>query len=186
MHTARVNLHAHESQHSFDSNTSVEEMARAYREAGFDAVGFVGHGEMTTVDAPGLVTINGVEHGVGPGVHLVSYPQHDFHIAAHPKYGVFPRRALRSFVETFQPDAVEKFNGGIGQYTGSLDTLEVAGDDAHNPTQVGTSYMEVETPRMTPAAIMENIKSGNYTLHTNDPSAVGLVRKAIDVVLPSN
>ena len=170
MPTAKVNLHAHESQHSFDSNTPVEEMAAEYRAQGFDAVGFVGHGDMTTVDAPGLITINGVEHGTGPGVHLVAYPQHDFYIAAHPRYGILPRRAVRQFVDLYQPDAVEKYNSGMGQYSG----------------EVGTSYMQVETKRMTEDAIMDAIKRGNYTIHSEGVSVSGYVRKAIDVVLPGD
>jgi hypothetical protein len=186
MPTAKVNLHAHESQHSFDSNTPVEEMAAEYRAQGFDAVGFVGHGDMTTVDAPGLITINGVEHGTGPGVHLVAYPQHDFYIAAHPRYGILPRRAVRQFVDLYQPDAVEKYNSGMGQYSGEIATLEVAGDDAHNTEQVGTSYMQVETKRMSEDAIMDAIKRGNYTVHSEGVSVSGYVRKAIDVVLPGD
>jgi histidinol phosphatase-like PHP family hydrolase len=186
MKTARVNLHAHEAQHSFDSHTSVEEMARAYRAAGFDAVGFVGHGEYTTVDAPGLVTINGVEHGVGPGVHLVAYPQHDFYIAAHPRYSALPKRAVREFVDIYQPDAVEKFNSGVDQYTGRMDVIEVAGDDAHNPDQVATSYMDVRVESMTEDAIMDAIKRGDYDLVTEGVSVKGYVRKAVDVVMPGD
>lgn len=186
MPTAKVNLHAHESQHSFDSNTSVEEMAAAYRAADFDAVGFVGHGELTTVDAPGLITINGVEHGTGPGVHLVAYPQHDFYIAAHPRYGILPRRAVRQFVDLYQPDAVEKFNSGMGQYSGEIAEIEVAGDDAHNTEQVGTSYMQVDTPRMTETAIMDAIKAGEFSVHSEGVSVSGYVRKAVDIVLPGD
>jgi hypothetical protein len=46
--------------------------------------------------------------------------------------------------------------------------------------------MQVETKRMSEDAIMDAIKRGNYTVHSEGVSVSGYVRKAIDVVLPGD
>lgn len=171
MSVVPVALHVHEQNGSGDSRTAATEMLDAYRDVlgPAAAVGFVGHDSLVRTHDENSVTFDGVEHEVSTSprrLHVVELPDHDFSYLAHPSE-TFPDDTRERAMETVRRlglDGVEKYNAGEKQYEGRLPTLELAGDDAHNPLGAGVSYMKVRVRRPTEGNIMDAIRRGDYTL----------------------
>lgn len=174
----KVNLHAHCSQGSYDALLSARKMIDQYADAGFGAVAITDHDQRTSVpDDDRLITLEGIEHTVDAErhTHIVEIPDHDFRILAHPAFShpEDPKAAIRELAREYDLDAVEKWNCGARQYRGDLDAplIEVAGDDAHNPLQVGHTYMEVPDSVSSAGGVISAIRSGRHEL-VRDPKPV--------------
>ena len=182
----RFTLHAHESSASGCASATAREMARAYDDAGFDLVGFVGHDEVPDLpdDLP-IETVAGYEETITDQptqVHVVRYPQYDLSIFAHPLRSNpwDTTEATATYVSELGADAVERYSAGAVHLPEGAATVPVAaGDDAHNRAQVGTSYMEADVPA-TGAAVAQAVKQGNVDI-INDPA--GRLRHAKGRVL---
>lgn len=171
----RFTLHTHERSASADSVTPARVMAQEYADRGFDVVGFVGHDERPSVpgDLP-VETLTGIEREVRKRptrVHVLDFPDHDLSVLAHPRLS-HPQDTvteMEATAETLGVDAVERFNRGVEQYGGYSPSLpETASDDAHNTSQVATSYMETDAPP-TAEGVVQAVKDGNVQL-VNEPA----------------
>lgn len=187
MAVVAVNLHTHESTASPDSSTSIPEMMHSYRKEfkHQPMIGFVGHDDVGHDGVPKGSTpcnaVKGVEHTIDQSIdlHVVEYPEYDFKFLAHPGYtwGSKAKEKAREFMERNDIHAVEKFRAGNVQYEGRMNAVELAGDDAHNPRQTGTSYMlvsihDTEPEDVTWSQVFSNIKEGNMKLVNNPAGAV--------------
>lgn len=169
----RFTLHAHEETASGDSNTSARGMANAYADAGTDLVGFVGHDERPSVpdDLP-TETMTGTEHELQKRptkLHLISFPDQDLKILAHPKLSTPAGRETvewaRETAARLDADAVEGYNRGTKQMShgANVGAPLVAGDDAHNTHQVASSYSITDAPA-TPEGVSRAVKTGNVRM----------------------
>lgn len=185
--TCKVSLQAHESTGSYDSRTDLGMMLDAYREQDFDAVGFVGHDALVDVEgaADDLILYSGIEHTVdrAEGTYVVEFPEYDFRYLARPSYRdkhVTPQEVLETARE-HDVDAVEKYTNAWRQYDGNLPLVEVASDGAHNPQQVGSSYMLVDVDVCDRDAIMQAVMEGNFEIVNGRRSVLGNLGKGIAV-----
>jgi hypothetical protein len=80
-------------------------------------------------------------------------------------------------------DAVEKYNDGFAQYEGSLGMPELANDDAHNPIQIGTSYMMVDVESPTKRNIMREVKNGRAELVNKRRRILGSVLHSLNIAV---
>lgn len=180
---AKVNLHTHDARVSFDSRTPPTVMAKAYERLGYDAVGFVGHDEMSEFEYSDIIIINGIEHTVSkvPEIHIVEFPEHNFSFLAHPSriLAADTSKIADNIIRDRNLDAVERFNNGLGKYDGKSDVPQLANDDAHNLLQIGSSYMEVEVTEPTEANIMRAIKQDRAELKNTRRRVLGTMVKGL-------
>lgn len=123
-------------------------MVDEYARRGFDIVGIVGHDARPpeVQDAP-ITVLRGVEHELDKSskLHVITYP--NFSFLAHPRL-TFPtdtKSHARRIIDQYDLDGVEKINRGTVQYSGHIaGVVELAGDDAHNPPQVGSSFFHAD------------------------------------------
>lgn len=144
-------------------------MCQAYADAGFAVAGFVGHNHHVDSPTATVATVSGIEHGPGDGrsaPHVVEFPSLDFRFLAHPglTWPTDTRARAVAFMADNGIEAVEKYNAGRQQYAGHIDAIELANDDAHNPLQIGQSYMVVDVPTASPDAVVAAIRRGNVEL----------------------
>lgn len=183
---AKINLHAHE-RTSLDSWTSGDAMAFAYSTQNYEAVGLVAHEARPPEPEPRFTTVaTGIEHGAGDGTvepHVVEFPDHDFRFLAHPAL-TWPdstKLHVREWLRSHDVDGVEKYSAGRVQFQGDLDVDDVvllANDDAHNPRQIGASYMTIDGLPLTFGEALEAIRAGDHELHNESPSTIGQLEKS--------
>lgn len=185
MPTAKINLQTHDSVTSFDSFTPSTLMIDRYKKQGFDAVGFVGHGERAQVTSNEMIIFNGVEIEVRekPEIHIVKFPDMGFWFLAHPMRDAPDRTPedVQDIVDSFNLDGVEKFTNGVEYDVDEVDAVKLANDDAHNVFQVGTSFMEVEVDRINRRQIVAAVKRGDIELFNGTRRIVGQAIKKFTV-----
>lgn len=165
-----VNLHAHTDAGSYDGGLSPEQLARVYRAAGFGAVAITDHDVVTEPPAvDGIHVLRGIEHTVDARdhLHVVELVDHGFSFLAHPAFS-FGDDRIPDAVEWAQErglEGIERFNGGTRQMADTVQTplLELANDDAHNPVQVGHSFMVVPDG-LDERGVVDAIRSGQFHL----------------------
>jgi len=173
--TTRFTLHAHEQSASGDSDTPMGVMAREYADNGFDLVGFVGHDQRPEQPERdmGVAVMTGVEHELRTSprrLHIIEFPDQELRILAHPSLTHPENTEEKAVVDAdeYGVDAIEAFNKGYRELPDSvvMDSYpRVAGDDAHNTHQIGSSYME-SSVEATPEKVAEAVKDGRVTLQS--------------------
>ena len=186
---AKFTLHTHDNTVSYDSYIPFSVRAKLYKTMGFDALGVVGHDNISQYDSDDLIIINGVEHTVSedPEIHIVELPEIGFRYLAHPKRvdGNNTRETAMNIIRERNLDGVEKYNDGSKQYDGSLDTIELASDDAHNLIQTCTSYMKADVDAINRGQIVSAIKTGNFEMKNKRSRILGDVSKGLTSSLGS-
>lgn len=180
---AKINLHTHERENSYDSSTPARVMSSVYTALGYDAVGFVGHDEMANVESGQLIIFNGIERTISedPEIHIVEYPEIGFSFLAHPGRTRKDISLAKRLISEHSVDGIEKFSNGVKQYEGHIDgVIELANDDAHNVFQIGTSFMEIDVKEINRGQIVQAIKRGDITLRNNRRRFIGQGVKAVN------
>lgn len=186
MNTVYVSLHTHTSDGSPDAAWSEAESAAYYHDVGM--VTAVADHDVWTIPSRGR--LRAVEHTIDRKMNLHVVELADgFTFLAHPSHP-FPentREMAERYVRENGLDGVEKYNGGVKQYDGTIPgVVELANDDAHNAFQAASSFMEVRVDGSNTDAIMDSIRAGDFTIYTEDGSPwriAGLVSKATCMVL---
>lgn len=164
----KFNLQTHNSRVSYDSTTPPRFMIRRYKQLGFDAIGFVGHDEMSNFESDDLIILNGIEKTIrnNPEIHIVEFPEAEFSFLAHPRRinKENTKEVAEDIIDKHNLDGVEKFNNGVKQYDGTIDTLELANDDAHNLFQIGTSFMTMDINDINEGQLVQALARSNIPL----------------------
>lgn len=180
---AKVSLHTHDNRVSYDTFAPIGPRVKLYKQLDFDALGIVGHDKISDFESNNIVIFNGIERTVSedPEIHVVELPEFDFKFLAHPRRidDENTKETARQIIQDRNLDGVEKFNDGEQQYSGSMNTIELANDDAHNFFQTGTSYMEVETNDMNKGQIVQAIQRGDVKLKNKGDRIIGDISKTI-------
>jgi len=152
-------------------------------------VGFVGHNEVSEFDTDRFIVFNGIEREVSedPEIHIVEYPEIGFSFLAHPKRIDFEntKEIASGIVQNGNLDGVEKFSSGRKQYKGSINSLELANDDAHNILQVGTSHMEIEVNEITKGQVVQALSRRAAGLKNRRRRLVGSAIKNVNMLAGS-
>jgi hypothetical protein len=105
-------------------------------------------------------------------LHVVSYPDHDLSILAHPALTwESPSHAtVDQAGRRLDVDAVELYSRGRRHLPEHSDAFHgslprVANDDAHSTNHIGASYMTADVGRPTPTSVVEAVKTGDVSLH---------------------
>lgn len=175
----RGNLHSHTTRS--DGVLTPKEVARAYRELGYDFLAFTDHrcfigpaGEQdywarlpdSTSD---LVILRGVEEEPAAiqGRHMgriLTPGGEELRILNHPsEYGLTVDEVIEA-VEAVGAHAVEVTCHGryFERYdTPAIQVPKIATDDAHHPYEIGVAWIEVDA-RRDPEAIVRAIKNGDF------------------------
>lgn len=165
----KVSLHTH-TDASADGSLSEAQMAAAYRRRGY-VTAVTDHDSWSSPAADDRIA--GIEHTIDEDrfVHVVELGD-GFSFLPHPQR-TFPedtRERAAAFAYEHGLDGVEKFNRGRQNYEGHIDgVVELANDDAHNTDQIGLSHMTVDVEAPTGAAVMHEIRNGQFEVH-NEPS----------------
>jgi len=86
---------------------------------------------------------------------------------AHPSYQAITPLEYKTLDRILDLDGVELYNSGEVVFKGEIDGNFYAGDDLHEPWQVETSWMEMETDSFDKETILEKLKVGDYELKNN-------------------
>jgi len=182
----KIDLHAHDPEASWDSSATRKSMLRGYRRHNFDVVGFVGHDEMAGVRSDNLVVLNGIEHTIStkPEIHVVEFPDYGYKFLAHPRRitKLDTKDVASKIIQKRNLQGVEKYNNGVKQFSGDLSVPSLANSDAHNPFQIGTSFMLVDSPK-TQGSVINAVRSGEAKAVNRFRRPLGKLIKYVDVAL---
>ena len=166
-------------------------LLRYLKDEGYDVVAITDH-NVVTVPHPlqrqgveDLLLINGVEVTF-PSIHIVAleplvmnkgmvelFRSCKVGWIAHPTFSGLEPEWCRTFCKGNYLDGVELYNSGMTAkpFIDNWDLNFYAGDDLHVPSQVFTSWIEMDVRRLDKELILEKLKCGEYELF-NDPKEI--------------
>ena len=83
---------------------------------------------------------------------------------AHPGLNMLNVLACQKICEELNLDGVELYNSGIRQLKGYFDGNLYAVDDLHIPSQLSTSWIEMDVKRLDKENVLGKLKSGDFVL----------------------
>ena len=83
---------------------------------------------------------------------------------AHPFFSGLNPFDCQMIINKYHLDGVELYNNGHINFKGEIDGNFYAGDDLHIPSQVMTSWMEMDVDSLDKETVLEKLKSGDYEL----------------------
>ncbi len=165
-----------------DGYFTVSGLLKACKEVGYDVVAITDH-NVVTVPHPlqlrevgDLLVLRGVEVTF-PRLHLICLEPSVFDMGAvglirssrvswiaHPRLTGLNPLECQEVCDREGLDGVELYNSGIRQFKGDLDGNFYAVDDVHIPSQLMTSWIEMDVKRLDKEEVLEKLKSGDFVL----------------------
>ncbi len=192
MNRIKVGLHNHSSES--DGYFTVGGLLRYLQDNEYDVVAITDHNRVTVPHpihlrecgvTEDLLILRGIEVSF-PLIHIICIePILHKHIRsimdyvdaarvayiAHPKFsGINPVDCQR-ICDKFGLDGVEAYNSGFLNFKGDLRGHLYAGDDLHIPSQVSTSWIEMNVGSVEKEGVLERLKSGDFEVF-NQPHEV--------------
>ena len=165
-----------------DGYFTVSGLLKACEDAGYDVVAITDHNVVTVPhplqlrDVGDLLVLRGVEVTF-PRLHLICLEPSVFDMGmlglirssrvswiAHPGLTGLNPLECQEVCEREGLDGVELYNSGIRQFKGGFDGNFYAVDDVHVPSQVMTSWIEMDVDELDRETVLEKLKSGDFGL----------------------
>lgn len=168
----KIALHVHTRRS--DGVRDPSEVLRLHKELGYNVVALTDHDrelteqERAALDIPeGMYVLRGSEVSFN-GWHIghIWGESQLIRILNHPRrYGISPQMA-ESVMERYTFDAVEMTQEGIYDHRYSnVKYPKIVSDDSHFPYEIGGAWIEMDLPEFSGDAIIDAIKSEQYTCH---------------------
>ncbi len=175
-----------------DGYFTVSGLLKSCKDAGYDVVAITDHAfefspeslrSAVTVPHPlqlrgveDLLIIRGIEVTMSR-LHLICLEPSVFNMGAlgligsspvswiaHPRLSQFNPLVCQEICEKLDLDGVELYNSGIRQFKGWFDGHFYAVDDVHIPSQIMTSWVEMDVKRLDKETVLGKLKSGDFVL----------------------
>ncbi len=165
-----------------DGYFTVSGLLKACKDAGYGVVAITDHNTVTVPhplqlrETGDLLVLRGVEVTF-PRLHLICLEPSVFNMGAlglirsspvswiaHPRLSELNPSACQKICEREGLDGVELYNAGIRQFKGWFDGNFYAVDDVHIPSQIMTSWVEMDVKRLDKETVLDKLKSGDFGL----------------------
>jgi len=182
----RIKLSLHNHTNLSDGYFTVSGLLRVCRDAGYNVVAITDHNIVTVshplqlTEVPDLLVLTGVEVTF-PRLHLICLEPtctnmgvigliHSARVSwiAHPGLSMINRLDCMKLCRHHGLDGVELYNSGIRQLKGDFSRRLYAVDDLHVPSQLMTSWIEMNVQSLDKEEVLAKLKSGDYELR-NQP-----------------
>ena len=170
-----------------DGFFTVSGLLKACKDAGYDVVAITDHNVVTIPhplqlrEVKDLLVLRGIEVTF-PRLHLICLePQvtnmgvlgviHSARVSwiAHPGLSMINPLECQEVCDREGLDGVELYNTGIRQFKGDLDGNFYAVDDLHVPSQLMTSWIEMDVDYLEKEVVLTKLKAGDYELYWREP-----------------
>ena len=165
-----------------DGYFTVSGLLKACKDAGYDVVAITDHNTVTVPhplqlrETGDLLVLRGVEVTF-PRLHLICLEPSVFNMGAlglirssqvswiaHPGLSMLNPLVCQEICEREGLDGVELYNAGIRQMKGWFDGHFYAADDVHVPSQIMTSWIEMDVRQVDKETVLGKLKSGDFVL----------------------
>ena len=189
----RIKLGLHNHSQMSDGELTVSGLLRALKEAGYDVVAITDH---NTITIPHPLQLKGVEdllilRGVEvtfPTVHIIVLEPTKTDVSpaevidyarvswlAHPQFSMIRPDIAREICTRANLNGVELYNSGyispwFSKWDWDLNFYAV--DDVHIPSQIMTSWMEMEVDSLDKDTVIEKLISGDFWLFNKPRSDI--------------
>jgi len=179
----RIKLSLHNHTNCSDGYFSVGGLLRFLKDEGYDVVAITDHNTYT-VPHPIQIRENKVEdllilRGIEvtfPRLHIICLEpiKHEtvkdcldtarVSYIAHPSFSGLNPFDCQMICDKYHLDGVEMYNNGFINFKGKIDGNLYAGDDLHIPSQVMTSWTEMDVDSLDKETIIEKLISGDFEI----------------------
>ena len=183
----RIKLGLHNHSQMSDGYFTVGGLLRYLKDSGYDVIAITDHNAYT-VPHPIQIRENKVEdllilRGIEvtfPRIHFICLEPMKHKTVrdcldtarvsyiAHPSFSGLNPFDCQMICDKYHLDGVEQYNNGFPNFKGEVDGNLYAGDDLHIPSQVMTSWMEMDVDAIDKETVLGKLQEGDYELF-NEP-----------------
>lgn len=178
----RIKCSLHNHSQMSDGYFTVSGLLKVCRDAGYDVVAITDHNVVTGPhplqlrEVEDLLLLHGVEVTF-PRLHIICLEPSVLDKGmlglirssrvswiAHPGLSMLNPLVCKEICEREGLDGVELYTSGIRQLKGDFDGNLYAVDDLHIPSQLMTSWIEMDVDQLDKETVLEKLKSGDFVI----------------------